>query len=152
MDAETTEWVHKLVGWLQGQGKEQKDRTGIQGWMIGVGLAALALFGFAALYIKQYLAGMERAKLEHERDVQIEEAKRTKIAAQIIANEANAAELHKKADEARARVDAIDVKLKDADTKVARTINAIDDLKNWRDVDRYINGSNSPPDKTDRGT
>jgi septal ring factor EnvC (AmiA/AmiB activator) len=143
-------FVEKLATWVKSQGYLQKERAGTRGWLVGLGIATVAFLGIAALLWRQRMAGAALAKLQHERDVAAQEAKRAEAQVHIRENERKIEELQAKANDARARIVDIDAKITQVDHQRSKAIDDIDDLKNWRDVDRYLGGG--PPTPTGSAT
>lgn len=151
MEAEMKTVLDQLATWVKDQGTAQKERSGAGGWLAGLGVAVVALIGIALLYWRDWNKGKELAKLQHEKDVALQEAKRAEALSRIKENENKIEELHARSDFYKARIVDIDKQIKTVDAVKAGAINDIDHLKNWRDVDRYLGGGD-PPTPTGRAT
>lgn len=140
MDDSTKNFVNQVIGWVGGQGTKQKERTGVSGWMVGLGVGAVALIILAVMYYRAWLVGRKTAQLLHEKDVSEAAAAKAVSDAVIAKNRAEVVEHLRRVDVERARVKAADEALKTLDTEKRKALEEIDALKSWRDVDSYLSG------------
>ena len=90
-------------------------------------------------YFRAWQKGKELAKLKHERDVAKQELERKKVDDVITEREKTQALKWVRVREAEDKLKAIDVALKVVEDRKAKTDAEIDDLRDWNDVDRFLN-------------
>jgi uncharacterized membrane protein YebE (DUF533 family) len=132
--------LDQLIGWVKTQGTQQKDRSGISGWLVGGAVTVAALGCIAWLYYRNWQQSKQLAQLEYDRDVHEQESKRAVVQKALAANEEDASKHRQAIVAAEIEIATIDAAAKLVDDARAKTLDEIDNIKNWRDVDRYLGG------------
>jgi uncharacterized protein HemX len=146
--AEVKAFVEKLADWVKSQGPKQQSRSGTSGLIVGALVAGVAMLTLAFMQWRSWRQGQKLAALEHERDVQNQKAEMAKALAKVKDNEAAITDLTYEAAKADERIAAIDAEMKQTDDAKVRTLDEIEKIKSWRDVDRYLAGEppTAPPE------
>ena len=129
----------QLESWVKSQGEKQPKRSKSWSWISGLLIAAIAMLAMGFAYFRAWKQGRELAKLKHEKDVAKQELERKKVSDLVTEREKAQAAKWVTIREAEDKVTAIDVALKVLDEKKVRTHETIKALRDWDDVDRYLN-------------
>jgi septal ring factor EnvC (AmiA/AmiB activator) len=136
--------LDKIAGWVRGQGQKQPQRSAAGGWVTGLVVAAIAMLVVGALYFRAWRQGRKLAKLLHEKDVAEQEVARKKAADRVKLNNEEAMKLEAEIEATEKDIAVLDSELNAASARKTRTDETIDALRNWRDVDRYLDGDSEP--------
>jgi hypothetical protein len=132
--------LDKLADWVKGQGEPQQERARPVSWVTGLVIAAIAMMAIAFFYWRSWRQGKKLAKLLHEKDVLEQKAIQAEIDSKIKKTNIEAARRRRAASEAWVKAKELDEQIRAATERKTRTTEEIDALKNWRDVDRYLDG------------
>lgn len=138
------DFIQKIVKWTEGHGSQQATRSTPWRWVVGllVGAAAALFVGF--LYYRAWKKGRELAKLKHEKDVLETKQKMAIINEKMSTNqhEMDLALIDFK--HAKLATVKLEEKMRAVEADHKKSMEAVDALKTWDDVDRYT-GRHNPP-------
>ncbi len=134
--------LDKLTGWVKGQGKKQQSRKAPWAWITTLLVGAVALFAVGFMYWRSWKQGRALAKLKHERDVVEQNKARAEVTDAMAVNEKKIRTHSLEIERSKHRIKRLDVDLGKITDETIETHEKIDLLKNWRDVDRYLDDNN----------
>lgn len=137
--------VDKLTGWVKGQGPKQEKRSTSWGWTTSLAVGAVAMLAVGFMYWRSWKQGRRLAKLEHERDLTEQTKAKAALAAETAATNKKIQLNELEAIRAKNRIKRLDEDLGKITDETIETREKIDMLKNWRDVDRYLDGNDDEP-------
>lgn len=141
----TTPPLQQVAEWFLQKGAQQKKRSKLSAWAVGLLIGGLALLVVGAMYFFVWRKGAQLAKLLHERDLAREKAKASAIAAETEKAQQKVDLLRTEAVAALKHVGALDDEIRKVEDDKAQVLASIDALKSWDDVDRYLSGGGNSP-------
>ena len=109
------------------------------GKLIAILIAALAsAVAIFTLYVKLRKQGKELAKLKHEKNVHVEEAKQAEADAEIAKNDESFNEAIDQARQAEEAVVDLELKITETNASLAAKREAIQALSTWDDVTKFL--------------
>jgi DNA repair exonuclease SbcCD ATPase subunit len=135
---EAQEILDKLTTWLESHGEQQPTRSTPWRLVVGLVLGTLAALLVAYAAYKLRKANKELARLQHERDVAIQDKLRASAEAKIADTQERIDGRLSEVKEADARLAQLEVQSASLEQKAVKTLENIDALQNWDDVDRYL--------------
>jgi len=142
-------FLTQITKWITSQGPKQETRSMPWAWVAGLAIAAVAAITVSIAYWKQRKIGKELAKLKHERDVRLRIKEDLDTITRTIRSATKAALLRKEAAKNILEITKFDALITQSEELAIRKQNEIDNLKNWRDVDRFLS---EPRDDSSSGT
>jgi YesN/AraC family two-component response regulator len=140
--------LDKITGWVKHQGEKQQKRKVPWNWVTGLIVGAVALLAVGFMYWRSWKQGRELAKLKHERDVTEQEKAQAKVSEAMAVNQRRALKHKMEAERLKIYIETINEDLGKITNETTETNKKIDSLKNWRDVDRYLDDADSGPGAT----
>lgn len=145
VEEEAKKVLDKLIDWVRAQGQSQQQASGSWKWITGLLVTAVALFSIGIMYWRAHKQGKEIAELKHERDLAAQRARIAKFEEKAAKATVWRDTIRRRALKAVAQVKSLDAEIKELENVNSETKKTIDDLKNWRDVDRYESRSGNSP-------
>ncbi len=134
-DSNVKTLIDKLIDWIN---DKKGNNGGTLSTVLGLIAAGIAFLTVAYLSWRARRQGKKLAKLLHERDLKAQEKINIEETVKVVKNASRAASLRDKVVDAEVALGVLDSKIKQLKEARNKDVKRIKDLKNWDDVDDFI--------------